>query len=522
MMRKKPGPQRPHIVIVLCLAAMLAACGGGSGNGDEDADAAVPDGLDTPDIMTEGDEDTIPPDEIDIPMDEDMVADPIDDPVPDTADVPADITEEGEPPPTAPWPEWAFHHWVWEDESTQESAIALVDDYLAHDIEVGAIIIDSPWETDYNTFEFDTDLYPDAQAMVDYFHSLGVRVFIWIVGGINTDVPELYSFAEDNNYFMKYTPFGGPAEVDWWKGKGSLIDFFNPEATAWWHTLVDRTLALGIDGWKCDGLDYYAALARYSPGAGGYVSRLEYSHAYYRDFFDYTRLVLGDDRIITARPVDNYGLPGGGELASFAPVDINWAGWVGDQDADFSGLAAALDNFYESYLVGYVAFGSDIGGYRENDAYPLKRSKELFIRWAQLGALCPVMENGGGGEHRPWIFDEETADIYRDFVNLHYALIPYLMREGARAFDAGISLMTFIDNVQFHYLLGPDILVAPMLEEGTSRAVRFPDGGRWIYLFDRASVFAGGTTETVTIPYNEFPVFLREGSAIASELPDEW
>ncbi|HRG91106.1 MAG TPA: hypothetical protein PLW44_18915, partial [Chitinophagales bacterium] len=59
---------------------------------------------------------------------------------------------------TAPWPEFVFHHWVWEDESTQQSALQLVDDYKARNIPVGAIIIDSPWETGYNTFDWDTNL----------------------------------------------------------------------------------------------------------------------------------------------------------------------------------------------------------------------------------------------------------------------------------------------------------------------------------------------------------------------------
>jgi alpha-glucosidase (family GH31 glycosyl hydrolase) len=93
------------------------------------------------------------------------------------------------------------------------------------------------------------------------------------------------------------------------------------------------------------------------------------------------------------------------EWMSFAPREINWAGWVGDQAATFEGIRAALVNMYHSSRLGYVAFGSDIGGYGSDDdaPYNLKRTKVLFIRWAQLGALCPVMENGGNGEHRPWI-----------------------------------------------------------------------------------------------------------------------
>ncbi|MEC8049491.1 MAG: TIM-barrel domain-containing protein, partial [Myxococcota bacterium] len=80
---------------------------------------------------------------------------------------------------TLPFPAWSFEHWVWEDESTQESAEALVAGYLERDIPVGAIIIDSPWSTGYSTFEFDTDLFPDAQAMIDGFHAQDVKVMLW-------------------------------------------------------------------------------------------------------------------------------------------------------------------------------------------------------------------------------------------------------------------------------------------------------------------------------------------------------
>ena len=175
-----------------------------------------------------------------------------------------------------------------------------------------------------------------------------------------------------------------------------MIDYGNPEAVEWWHRLVDRTLDLGIDGWKCDGLDFSVLLAPYSPGLGANMDRLDYSHAYYRDFWDYTRSRLGDDRLIMARPIDNYGGNIGGDWAAFAPIDINFAAWVGDQDSDFEGLEAALNNLYHSSEYGYLAFGSDIGGYRE-DGSANGRTKEVFVRWAQLGALNPVMENGGGG-----------------------------------------------------------------------------------------------------------------------------
>lgn len=421
------------------------------------------------------------------------------------------------PWPQTPWPEWAWEPWVWEDESTQESALALVEGYLDHDIPTGAIIIDSPWETGYDTFEFDSALFPDPQAMIDEFHARDVRVMLWAVPVINVEVKDLYEHAASRGWFMQTNATSGPAVIDWWKGEGSLIDFFNPDAVEWWHSLLDKALALDIDGWKCDGADFSAIFTPWSPGLGADVERIEYSHAYYQDFFEYTRQELGPDRVITARPVDNYGLGLGGELVSFAPRYLNFAGWVGDQDPDFAGLEAALNNMYFSAEQGYLAFGSDIGGYREDGDLEGGRDKETFLRWAQLGAFCPVMENGGGGEHRPWAFDTETSSIYRDFATLHVKLLPYLRRHAAERWYTGASLFTFLDSERYRYLLGPDLFVQPILQEGSSFEIELPEGD-WVWIFDPSLVFEGSTLVTLDVPLTAFPAFVRQGSTLASEL----
>ncbi len=178
------------------------------------------------------------------------------------------------------------------------------------------------------------------------------------------------------------------------------------------------------------------------PGRPGLVARpdgkitvKQYQNLFYRDSFHYTRERLGPDRITTARPADSMDVLG---YKEYAPADVNVAGWVGDQTPNFAGLGEALNHMFKSAEYKAINFSSDIGGYEEE----VDREKTLFVRWTQLGAFCPVMENGGKGEHRPWTFDDEVLTIYRDFVKLHHALIPYLYSEGAERWPAGVEVPT--------------------------------------------------------------------------------
>lgn len=433
-------------------------------------------------------------------------------------------TEEEEPVDTTagevPWPSWIFKRWVWEDESTQQSALQMVDDYLARDIPVGALIIDSPWETGYNTFEFDNDLFPDPTSMIDQLHQLDVKVLMWITGTINLDADSLYQHAAERNYFMQENAGSGPAIISWWKGDGSLLDLFNPDAVDWWKGMMDGILDMGIDGWKCDGTDYFALFTPWSPGANRRIDRLEYSYAYYRLFHEYTRERLGNDRVNINRPIDNYGaLDVGGDLVAFAPTDINWAGWVGDQDATFTGLKKALNNMFWSARRGYLAFGSDIGGYREDDRYPEGRSRELFIRWAQLGAFSPIMENGGGGEHRPWMFDTETEEVYRLFTKIHDVLRPYLESTARSSWEEPTSMMHFFNKWNYSYLLGNELFVAPILNQEGTVDVQFPSESNWVYLFDLSQTYEGGSSSSFELELSEFPVFVKEGSDLLTYQP---
>ncbi len=211
---------------------------------------------------------------------------------------------------------------------------------------------------------------------------------------IDTDSPN-YDFAKSKEYFIRNAFNQQMSPVKWWKGHGCLIDYCNPDAVAYFHSLMDNLLDLGIDGWKVDGTDPYI-IEEIAPRCfgGKYITYREYADSYYGDFFNYTRAKLGNDRLIMSRPVDSQGPI----YLSFSPRYLLYAGWVGDLDGNWEGLNEGITRMRKSSQAGYVNFGSDIAGYKLNG----ERELTLYVRWFQMGAFCPLMENGGGGNHEPW------------------------------------------------------------------------------------------------------------------------
>jgi alpha-glucosidase (family GH31 glycosyl hydrolase) len=370
------------------------------------------------------------------------------------------------------------------------------------------VIVDSPWQTNYNTFEMAKE-FGDPHDLMKRLRDRKVRVIFWATGFVNiwsNDGPGRgqspnYEVARSRGYLVD-----GGQTYEWDKGEGAAVDFFNPDAVAWWYTEMDKAWAYGIDGWKVDSPE--GNLPDLVQTAAGMKTNREYGDQYYRTFYAYVAQ-KSPEAMITARPYD------GGTI--YAAVEANPAGWVGDQDPDWGsrGIEEALDNILASAELGFSVLGSDIGGYR-----PGERFDRLFTRWAQLGALSPLMENGGRGEHRPWLVGPDVAPTYRYFAKLHHQLVPYLYGLGLDAHLGGDPIIRDPDRELQQYRLGEDLFVAPLVTRDSRRPVQLPSGARWYDYWNDAEPIDGGTSLVQEVPIEQIPLFIRAGAIIPMQVSD--
>jgi alpha-glucosidase (family GH31 glycosyl hydrolase) len=195
--------------------------------------------------------------------------------------------------------------------------------------------------------------------------------------------------------------------------------------------------------------------------------------------------------------------------------------WSGDPAADFESLACTIRGGLSIGLTGIPFWSNDIGGYRG------KPDPELYVRWAQFGLLCSHSRMHGDSPREPWQFGETALAIVRKYVKLRYQLFPYLYSCACEASRTGIPVLrampiafpgdvnTYDKDLQF--MLGPSLLVAPIIDRSGERIVYLPDG-EWMDYWSGAIV-QGPRTFRVRASLGVLPLFLRGGAIIPETRP---
>ena len=425
-------------------------------------------------------------------------------------------------------PDWALgpHHWR---DIARDAGQILADAEAMRraGIPGSAIWIDAPWQTAYSTFAFNPKQFPNPAGTISRLHQLGFKVVAWACpflnvsddsaekAGMKPDTGGLYEEAAKQGYLVKGTD-GKPLVLKWAKGKGSLVDFTNPAAAVWWKGLIKAASRAGIDGWKLDEgatiSHELSQLLHFHDGSTGRRAHGRYKVLYLRTFRQAMEESRGADGAFIVSRVGHHG------AQQYLSGSLS-AGLNSSFDQHF-GLRAAVVAEVSAGMVGLPYVGSAIGGSRHGPP-----GKEVLLRWAALGALSPLMQLGGEGNHEPWDrtrFDQQTEDVYRELARLHMDLTPYLLPLAREAREKGRPMVRHLylhypaDRLAWgtgdQYLLGRDLLVAPITRAGGSRTVYFP-AGRWIDYYD-GKVVRGPRTRSVVVPLNRAPLYLREGAVV--------
>jgi alpha-D-xyloside xylohydrolase len=440
-------------------------------------------------------------------------------------------------------PIWALGLFFWRNENSHASE--MIEDLYelkTRGYPLSVLWFDNPWETARNTFIPDPRRIPDLSALIATLREAGVRFLLWISPHVNLPPFEEPPYREEagrisrevrNKNLIVRDRKGNPILSPWGSGFGYLLDFTRDEVKDWLWERLEPLLRAGVRGWKLDyGEDLipwvlYPDISQNPSFNEG--TPLEapavYKRAYHRVFRELTERVHGDDIFLLSR------------TGTFGEIALTHCLWPGDMNNDFSenelfrdppgkkdgGLPAVILATLQLNVSGVPCLASDTGGYRGGTPEP-----EVFMRWAGFSAYQPVMQIGGGGDHRPWgehFQGTPVEEVVRFFAREHALFAPYLL-ELVLSAQRGVALPVYPLLLEgksgdpYLYRLGKDLLLRPVTEPGGRIITTLPPG-RWIEFFT-GTVVEGGKVLDLTLPLDRIGLWQRPGSVVLrfSEVPD--
>ncbi|MFO8056488.1 MAG: glycoside hydrolase family 31 protein [bacterium] len=380
-------------------------------------------------------------------------------------------------------------------------------------IPTSAIWAEDWWWREEWTIE--RDRYPHYEKMIADLHRDGFRYLGYFQPNIS---PGTSAFVEGDSrgYFTKNEE-GETYLYDLAVWEKAQLDLTNPEAREWWkQSFFKKAESWGVDGWMHDFSEYTPPDSVSYDGTVGWEL-----HNYYPVLW----AKLGREFWEKARPDGDWvffmrgGYTG---TQKYAPVM-----WTGDQNSSFGkldGLPSNIPALLSVGISGHPVGTTDIAGYHCGLSTPT--DKELFMRWAELGALCPVMRNHRG--HEPcdhWRFDQdrETLLHYKKYARLHASLFPYIYTLVHQAAEHGYPVMRHLvlhypgdpgsARQDYEFLLGDRLLVAPVLKDGARVWEVYLPPGKW-YHYWSGKAYEGPGKQTVPAPLGETPLFVKKGAIL--------
>jgi alpha-D-xyloside xylohydrolase len=410
-------------------------------------------------------------------------------------------------------PTWAFDPFWWKDDdhanlpagvtNAQGSVLDTANKLAQYQIHASAEWIDRPYGSScgqgdggWGNMDWDNSAtgFNNPAQMLATLQTKGLNLMLWI-----SDLAwcDLYNEALADNYLF-------------YANNNSTVNLQNTNAFTWFQNKLNNYVNIGIKGYKID---------------RGDQSEMPDSVNNRNDTLFQQLAMQGVDAVY----------PNDGFVFSRCASDTGRrysALWAGDSYCTFTGLQYAVIEGLRAGIINFPMWGSDTGGYLTSDGSNIP-TEELFDRWFEFSAYCPMMEVLHGGGRTPWYNFSTNFNSPTNIVAIaaaecatHHDLIPYSRSTLYQATQTGMPVMRPImfgypnDTNQAstimncEYLFGPNLLAAPVITAGATNRVVYLPTDNWLDYNTKSNLYAGPANLTVLAPIQTIPVFVREGSII--------
>jgi alpha-D-xyloside xylohydrolase len=405
-------------------------------------------------------------------------------------------------------PDWSFGLWLSTSFTTdydEKTVMGFIDGMAERGIPLEVFHFDCFWMKGFHWCDFvwDERTFPDPAGLLSRIKAKGLKVCVWINPYIAQRSP-LFEEGRRNGYFLK-NPDGSVWQTDLWQAGMAIVDFTNPEAAAWYTSFLEKLMDRGVDCFKTDFGERIPENAVYHNGGDSRLFHNFYAFLYNKTVFSFLERKKGKGEACLFARSATVG-------SQRFPLH-----WGGDCESTFEGMAETLRGGLSLGLSGFGFWSHDIGGF-EGSPPP-----SLFKRWIAFGLLSSHSRLHGSNSCRvPWHVDDESVEVCRFFAKLKRSLRPYLLKCAEEAYEAGVPLLRamFLEFprdpacvcLDRQFMLGPNLLVAPVFSEDNQVEYYLPDGS-WEHLLDKRKE-TGGRWLRETYGFLSLPLWVRNGAKL--------
>ena len=377
----------------------------------------------------------------------------------------------------------------------QEDVLKYAHAIINNGFEPGVLMIDDTWQENYGVWEFNPRTFPSPKKMMDELHSMGFKVMLWVCPFVSADSKE-YRELESKGALLKDSKNNGESLLmKWWNGFSAELDLTNPAAVQWFQGRLDYLQnTYGVDGYKLDAGDF-----EYYPPNIISMKQLTAN--------EHSRLFA---TIGLKYPLNEYRAcwkMGGQPLVQR----------LRDKGHTWEDMKKLVPDILLQGLVGYTFTCPDMIGGGEISSFWGNQNnldQELVVRSAQCHALVPMMQFSVA----PWrVLDSVHLNAVKKAVAVRNKFIPVIMELSKASAVTGEPVVKYLDYVfpnqgfavvNDQFLLGDNIMVAPMLDNTKKRMVKFPKLSKGKWVSDDGKVYKGGTTVEIDVPLDRLPYFV--------------